>query len=207
MSMFSESVVLAAERKRISFIITTAKRQNVMFSAKSVCMVIYLSGTSYFWRYVYEKNTYVQWKIQLKLSILLKSYWCPIAECCVKIVQYTSLYNGKLAVVECSALLWVVSPLTELKIGPLVLGSFGKYMKSGGFHEIQRISWNLVDFMHEIWRISWNLVDFRPWNPADFMKSGGFHMQIASFAYEIRWILSMKSGGFHGWSWKMQTFL
>ena len=44
---------------------------------------------------------------------------------------------------------------------------------------------------HEIWWISWN--------PADFiMKSGEFH--------EIQRISSMKSGGFHGWSWKMQTW-
>ena len=48
-----------------------------------------------------------------------------------------------------------------VKIGPLVLGSFGKYMKSGGFHEIQQISWNPADFM----------TDFM----MDFMKSGGFH--------------------------------
>ena len=56
-------------------------------------------------------------------------------------------------------------------------------MKSGGFHEIRRISWNPWNpadftmksggFHHEIRRISWN-----PWNPADFMKSGGFHHEI-----------------------------
>ena len=86
-----------------------------------------------------------------------------------------------------------------------------------GFHEIWRISWNSADFMprtlvlmkkiqhsvvdvvlscisvlvlqkntakstiHEIRWISW-------WNLVNFMKSGGFHMQIASFAYEIRQI-------------------
>ena len=91
-------------------------------------------------------------------------------------------------------------------------------MKSGGFHgELWRIScqghwfwWKIqhsvVDHtvylywfwrikqkssIHEIWQISW-------WNLADFMKSGEFH--------EIRQISSMKSGGFHGSSWKMQTF-
>ena len=66
------------------------------------------------------------------------------------------------------------SSLENLKIGPLVLGSFG--MKSAGFygHEIWQISWNPVDFMvesgkfNEIWWISW-------WNPANFMKSGGFN--------------------------------
>ena len=90
----------------------------------------------------------------------------------------------------------------------MVLGSFGKYMKSGGFHEIQRISWNpadfmheirwiswnLADFMHEIWQISWwNPADFRPWNLADFMKSGRFHeiqriswWNPADFMHEIR---------------------
>ena len=59
-------------------------------------------------------------------------------------------------------------------------------------------SWNPVDFMvksngfhGEIQQISWN--------QANFMKSGRFHD-------EIRWISSMKSGGFHGWSWKMQTW-
>ena len=51
--------------------------------------------------------------------------------------------------------LGVKMSLYALKIGPLVLGSFG--MKSAGFHG------------HEIWQISW-------WNPADFMmESGGFH--------------------------------
>ena len=49
-------------------------------------------------------------------------------------------------------------------------------------------SWNPADFMksggfhHEIRRISWN-----PWNPADFMKSGGFHpWNPADFTREIR---------------------
>ena len=73
------------------------------------------------------------------------------------------------------------------------------FMKSGRFH-----AWNSADFIcklphlhmksgwfHEIWLISWNL--------ADFMKSGGFHG-------EIQRISSMKSGGFCGWSWKMQTW-
>ena len=102
-------------------------------------------------------------------------------------------------------------------------------------HEIRRISWNPTNFMHEIRRISsWNPADFRPWNPADFMKSSEFHHEIwqisgpeirwiswnlADFIcklphlhmksgrfHEIWWISSMKSGGFHGWSWKMQTW-
>ena len=67
-------------------------------------------------------------------------------------------------------------------------------MKSAGFHEIHRISWNLPNFMksagfHEIRRIS-------PWNLPDFMKFAGFH-------HEIHWIswnspdFTMKSTGFH----------
>ena len=67
----------------------------------------------------------------------------------------------------------------KVKIGPWVLGLFGKsggfhgwnladfMMKYGRFHgsEIQWISWqwNPVDFMDEIWQISW-------WNLADFMS-------------------------------------
>ena len=39
--------------------------------------------------------------------------------------------------------------------------------------------------IHEIQWISW-------WNPADFM------VKLADFIHE--------SGGFHGWSWKMQTW-
>ena len=97
------------------------------------------------------------------------------------------------------------------KIGPLVLGSFGK---DAGFHgkdldlyNVQHFSgrpWNLVDFMHEIWWISWNLVDFMA------MKSGGFHgkdlyicigsdekYSILVVDHEIWQISCMKFGGFH----------
>ena len=97
-------------------------------------------------------------------------------------------------------------------------------MKSGRFHEIWRISWpwNLADFMPRTYKytaylacnvylywISWMkkiqhlVVDHEicwiSWILANFMKSGGFH-------HEIQWIWSMKSGGFYGWSWKMQTW-
>ena len=108
------------------------------------------------------------------------------------------------------------------KIGPVVLGSFGKYMKSGGFHEIRRISWlgrnrriswpwNLVDFMksagfHEIWRISW-LGGIRqiswPWNLADFMKFAWFHeiWQISPWNladFMPRTLVLMKNTAFSG---------
>ena len=94
------------------------------------------------------------------------------------------------------------------KIGPLVLGSFGKYMKSGRFHgkdlytlhiqwicigsdekySIKWISpWNPADFMHEIWWIScMKFSRFHAWNLADFMKSGRFQ--------------ALKFGGFHVWN-------
>ena len=98
------------------------------------------------------------------------------------------------------------------------------FMKFGRFHhEIRQISWNLVDFMprtlvlmkntafsgrpcntvylYWFWRkstiheIQWISCEIRQisWNPADFMMKSGK-------------ISSMKSGGFHGWSWKMQTW-
>ena len=88
-------------------------------------------------------------------------------------------------------------------------------MKSGRFHgEIRQISWNLADFMvkssgfhGKFWQISWwNLANFMKFcgfheirksagfhheicQISDFMKSGRFHIQIASFAYEI-WQIS-----------------
>ena len=83
-------------------------------------------------------------------------------------------------------------------------------MKSDRFHEIwqisceiQRISWNMADFM--IWNppdFTWNLPDFT-WNPPDFiMKSAIFH-EIRWISHEIcqiSWNLSdfmLESGGFH----------
>ena len=96
-----------------------------------------------------------------------------------------------------------------IKIGPLVLGSFG-------FHEIRRISWNPPDFMHEIRRISWNSADFmksgrfHAWNSADFMHEiwqiswnlADFICKLPHFTYEIRRISwnsadFMKFGRFH----------
>ena len=64
------------------------------------------------------------------------------------------------------------------KIGPLLLGSFGKY---AGFHEIWQIAW------------PWNTADFMArWNLADFMvKSGRFNENLVDF-------MAMKSGRFHG---------
>ena len=118
-----------------------------------------------------------------------------------------------------NSLKWSV--IQQIKIGPLVLGSFGKYMKSGrfhdgfhdGFHEIRQISCISVlvlqkntakSTIHEIWQISW-------WNPANFMKSGRFHGEI----WQISWNLAdficklphlhMKSGGFHDEIWRITS--
>ena len=103
------------------------------------------------------------------------------------------------------------------KIGPLVLGSFGKYMKSGGFHEIWQIScmkfgrfhaWNLVDFMHEIRQIScMKFGGFQAMKSGRFrMKSTKFHAwNLPNFMHEICQISwnppdFMKSGRFHPWN-------
>ena len=115
----------------------------------------------------------------------------------------------------------------QRKIGPLVLGSFGKYMKSGGFHEIRWISWqgliytaypvdlywfwwkiqHEVDFNHEIRQIScMKFGGYHAWNSVDFMheiqqisclKSGGFHEIQQISGPEIWRISCMKSGRFH----------
>ena len=81
--------------------------------------------------------------------------------------------------------------LYTLHIQWICIGSDEKY-------SIKWISpWNPVDFKHEIWWIScMKFGRFHAWNPPNFMKSGGFqalkfggfHMQIASFAYEIQQI-------------------
>ena len=73
-------------------------------------------------------------------------------------------------------------------------------MKSGGFHEIRRISpWNLADFVKSV-----KSGGFHPWNPADFtheiwqispVKSSGFHLW--NLWNPVDFMKSMKSGGFH----------
>ena len=90
-------------------------------------------------------------------------------------------------------------------------------MKSGGFHEIQQISWNSADFMkfggfHEIQQIS-------PWNPVDFMprtlvlmKNTAFSGRPCNTVYlywfwrkiHYSWNLAdfmVKSGRFHEIRW------
>ena len=112
--------------------------------------------------------------------------------------------------------IWQISPVKIWRISP---------MKSGGFHEIWQISWNL-------WN-TWNLADFtlkssrfHPWNLADFtqispvkstqnykskcfsknssvwwMQGGGFHpWNPPDFHPEIWWISPVKSGRFHLWN-------
>ena len=70
-------------------------------------------------------------------------------------------------------------------------------MKSGGFHakDLYITFISVLDLMNE----KNTAFSGRPWNLVNFMKSGGFH-------HEIRWISSMKSAWFHGWSWNMQTW-
>ena len=96
------------------------------------------------------------------------------------------------------------------------------------------ISWNLLDFIRISWNpvdFMWNRKTFArncnsmfglskerpildhhakahiPWNPADFMKSSGFHMDFIQISWNLadfRWNLvdfTMKSGGFHHEIW------
>ena len=150
------------------------------------------------------------WKIQHSVVYheIRQISWWNLAEFMHEIWQIS--WQGLL---QCISVL-VLMKNTAFSGIPWNLADF--MVKFGGFH-----AWNLADFMHGIWQISWpwNLADFMKstrfhaikqkssiheiqqiswWNLADFMKSGEFH--------EIWQISSMKSGGFHGWSWKMQTW-
>ena len=62
-------------------------------------------------------------------------------------------------------------------------------IKSGGFHAkdlyTAYLACNVLSVLDLMKNTEFSGI---PRNLADFMKSSGFHMQIASFAYEIWWI-------------------
>ena len=82
------------------------------------------------------------------------------------------------------------------------------------------ISWKIQHLVvdHEIRQISWwNLVDFMPNEPRTYKYTAylacnvylywiSWKIQHLVVDHEIWWISWIKFSGFHGWSWKMQTW-